>query len=613
MKVTHDFVDICLKFMLCKSENPVEDKELIRTTSNKCLICGYIKFIIYHYIESIIKKDKGNNAVVDLPNINPGNSFIPVNLFIAKLLSEKISENPNQDASVILSSTPYSAEYSDRIIYFENASLSLAELKDIISTITIRYKFAKLLKKDESYTKLIEKIRKNKFSVAHDVVTEYEKVITDMYFDLCLTKDSIADNIDVNADKKFPKHISTNRDNLQSLIKNMLEVKKSSNTTKSGFKVFDEEFSHGGFEPGRIYILTGVSGFGKSMWMLSSAVKSAEYYDSIAKPNNQDPQAKQVKNVYIFISAENQIYETLSRYITMRLNKITESELLNWEEAEINENLNKLVFNNSFIEFIYVDPYKTNITDIIMHIERTINKYGELEKENPNISYALKAVYVDYLDLIKPIQTTDLYRLELGFVTMELKSIAIKYSVPVITLTQMNDYNFDNNITKYKMPPLSSLTESRKKVENADTILVLHGDVELLSKMQINDNEDLSKYQKTENELFGIISVIKNRGHKKGKFHVYIDYEYRKIIGLNDDRSCNSKSEYFQTYISHFKVKGISIKQFGNFANTPISGNVATFDNNIIKNQNEAFQNTITYMPENTYNNTDSSEMIFKF
>jgi replicative DNA helicase len=115
---------------------------------------------------------------------------------------------------------------------------------------------------------------------------------------------------------------------------------------------------------------------------------------------------------------------------------------------------------NNEKEIIYLEPYSSTIVDLSMHID-------QCKAKHPNKK--LRAVYVDYLDLMKSVNKTEQYRLELGYITAELKKLGNKYDVPIITATQLNSKGYDMD----KSPKLSSITESKKKVEHADFVALM--------------------------------------------------------------------------------------------------------------------------------------------
>ena len=68
----------------------------------------------------------------------------------------------------------------------------------------------------------------------------------------------------------------------------------------------------------------------------------------------------------------------------------------------------------------------------------------------------------------------DLYRLELGHITLSLKTLAVQYNIPVITASQLGRSAY--RITDSKDLNLDQMSESIKKVEHADFVMLLAKD-----------------------------------------------------------------------------------------------------------------------------------------
>jgi len=98
-------------------------------------------------------------------------------------------------------------------------------------------------------------------------------------------------------------------------------------------------------------------------------------------------------------------------------------------------------------------------------VDEAIEKYG---KES------IAGLYVDYLDLLKTDTKYDIYRMELGHITLSLKTLAVQYNIPVITATQLGRSAY--KISDPKELGLEQISESIKKVEHADFVALLAKD-----------------------------------------------------------------------------------------------------------------------------------------
>ena len=118
----------------------------------------------------------------------------------------------------------------------------------------------------------------------------------------------------------------------------------------------------------------------------------------------------------------------------------------------------------------YFPATTVSCLDLMGVIDDTIEQYG---KE------AIAGLYIDYLDLLKTDTKYDIYRLELGHITLALKTLAVQYNIPVITGTQLGRSAY--KIDKSTDLSVDIISESIKKVEHADF-------VGLLAKDPVDDN-----------------------------------------------------------------------------------------------------------------------------
>jgi replicative DNA helicase len=98
-------------------------------------------------------------------------------------------------------------------------------------------------------------------------------------------------------------------------------------------------------------------------------------------------------------------------------------------------------------------------------LDDVIDKYGK---------DAIAGLYIDYLDLLKTDMRYDIYRMELGHITLSLKTLAVQYNIPVITATQLGRSAY--KISDSRDLGVDQISESIKKVEHADFVGLLAKD-----------------------------------------------------------------------------------------------------------------------------------------
>jgi replicative DNA helicase len=151
----------------------------------------------------------------------------------------------------------------------------------------------------------------------------------------------------------------------------------------------------------------------------------------------------------------------------------------------------------------YFPARSISTLDLMGVLDDVVEEYG---KE------AVAGLYVDYIDLLKTDTKYDLYRIELGDITLALKTVAIEYNIPVITATQLTRDVY--RINDPQSLTLSMMSESIKKVEHADCVI-------LLAKDPVDDTVVHGK-------------VGKNRSGKANlSIDFKVDFERYKFISAN--------------------------------------------------------------------------------
>lgn len=501
--LTEDFLKIVLKFIFCDFEYEDEKDDYSYEDKSKIIVFNNIRSILEYYDE----KEKPI-TLLEL--------FDTTKTLVEKIISNNYTYNKDiiKDSLLNLSET-----ISNYINYISENKITFYEYMQIVYHISYRDKYVKMFKEKDEYINFMKKIEDGNFLDINKTVQQYENLLNKLYFDFSMNKDNLIDNDLLLSNKNFPKEAIIDK-NIIDVFTDINKYYLNVTSVSSGFYQFDDGFSFNGFESGRLYLGASQPGFGKSLFLLSSMVKSCKYYDT-KEGKNKLIDGK--KNLYIYITAENQIYETLIRYASM----VVDSTNLNVKDI-INKKDNfdfkkELYFENSVIEIKYVSAYNTTTGDIMVLIDKIKAKYNSSE-------YILRCIYVDYLDLIKPMNKTDMYRLELGFVTMELKNISIRYNAPIVTVTQINNYNVTEK------PDLGLLKESKTKGENADCVFILL------------DNPQYKQYNNDKEKIIDV-HIIKNRGYKKGIFSIYVNYDYKKLIGCSSFGEISKNYEYLESYI----------------------------------------------------------------
>lgn len=390
---------------------------------------------------------------------------IPINIknkydCLKKICQLKIDGKENGN---ILDSIFSGGRFNDEeLINFVNQKseeeLSDDEVNDIIRQIRLRRKLNILFKNYDQINNLVDLIKSGDFESNDDLVNIYESTVKGMYVSLSECNRSIELESSSTLDFK--------NDDYSPIIETI--KKKYSNVVKTptGYKVFDDEVLNGGFEPSRVYVFAGAPGGGKSTFLNNIIVNSASSCMNEYQKLDLNNDANTVYNVnkekiYLYITLENSLDESLLRTYQPLFNRTT-TQTIN----DINEGLD--------IKKSIIGEFEKNNTNVIMKyfagksissidIRMILDSILDTNKDS-----IIAGVFIDYLDLVLPSINYELYRLELGQVILDCKSLAVDYNLPVIIPTQLGrgSYRAEDS----SQLNLDMVGESVKKIENADMI-----------------------------------------------------------------------------------------------------------------------------------------------
>lgn len=434
--ITESFINSCFSVLLCKNVKVRRDKTLFRDIlkileffDNKTV---EVPVIIQSKIDCLTKicdlksEDREDDNIVD--SILASKKFEKISQFIF----DRLNENP-----------------TDKV------------LNDHIRQIRLRKKLGNLFTNVDDVEKLLNSIKSGSFESIDDIILDYESVVKQLY--TRMMEENRMASIEATSSLDLFK------DDYAHVTDKIVDSYDKKNTIPTGYSLFDNEILRGGFEASRIYIFGGGSGSGKST-LLNNLINNAATQDKsmlmspIDAAQKQDGQQDQ-KNVFVYITLENTIEESFLRTYQALFNK-TDTQVL----SDIAKGINlkeKVVFElnktNSTIIMKYFPAKSISSIDIRMVLDDVSSEYGRA---------AIKGVYVDYLDLlISDTKYDNMYRLELGDITLGLKSIAVDYNVPLITVTQLGRSVY--RVESAHQLEVDQMSESIKKVEHADFIALI--------------------------------------------------------------------------------------------------------------------------------------------
>jgi len=360
-------------------------------------------------------------------------------------------DDPNIEKDTLVDNvltTGYFQDLEGYINGINQMDLTDEQVSKCIDTIAKRKSLIAIDKSVDVVQKFSDKLKTNGFASAEEATKEWQDLISTAHTDI------------INKERNKHLHDITDLDLLNDDYEPVIHQIKLSysgvNSISTGYDSLDSKM-YGGFAPARLYMFCAPSGGGKSVMLINLAKNAVD-----RNLTRNDPE----RAVYIYFTLENLIDETLVRLYSCLSNKTTSSIIENYEKERtlIPQTIKSwLNDNNAVLKIKYFKPQQTNCFDLLSYC-------NDIKTQNPN--YNIKGIYIDYLDLMKPNaknQSFDAYRLELGQVSIDMKTLAVLLRVPVITCTQVNRAAYD---PKNKMN-LANVGESMKKVDNSDWICMI--------------------------------------------------------------------------------------------------------------------------------------------
>ncbi len=426
--------------------------------------------------------------------------------------------------SAILASIAISQKYKKYLDLIKRVSETTMDQKEQmtqIKTIQNLVAWCQLNKTFKKFSDYQEIVMSRNFDTIDEVITEWK--------DLVKTASSDVSEYELKSRNELISSLNTRDDSLEQIIEEIRKKYSKENVITSGIAELDQEFLNAGFQPSRVYMFAGISGVGKSLLLLNMAIRASlsnPYENQFIKPyNNFDWLGDGPQRIFLYVTMENYPYETWGRLYCSLLKKTKEEMLKLLFNRTISSESIKKKMNEKMAMFassIQIDYFPANTISPVT-IAGLIQKYNQ----NPGRG-SVKAVYIDYLDLLQPDERREFYRLDLGEIASNLKSIAGRFEIPIITATQLNRQAYKSS----KKSELGSemISESIQKLFISDFSAMMIRD-DSSSKDKDRDTDDLP--QKV------TLKIDKNRDGKTGQTQIYFDYKRSRFL---------TKSEYLEEF-----------------------------------------------------------------
>lgn len=347
-------------------------------------------------------------------------------------------------------------QYSDYIESKIHEEVDKKTISDNLEQVKIRKRLASLFSNYDKVISFMEDVKSGSFSSIDEITADFETFIKEQY---CTFMEMRRGEIVESASS-----LDLSVDNYDSVI-DAIRSKYREETTLTGYDLLDYHLG-GGLHKGRLYIWAGGSGSGKSTFLVNMMTK-AILSEKVKEKNKKNKS----KKVYLYITLENLVDETLMR-VYQSMYGVTGESVINEiidSNGKITQSIKqkiveKLEDANVSIVVKYFPKFSITPTDVALVIDEVSSTYGA-----DNIS----AVFLDYLDLLeldtRKNKVYDSYRLELSKITSHLKNIAVEYSVPMVSVSQLGREIYGKTLDA-KSLHLGLMSEAIKKVEHADFI-----------------------------------------------------------------------------------------------------------------------------------------------
>lgn len=385
-------------------------------------------------------------------------------------------------------STPLTDHIVDDI---DKLKLSYDETKYLIKCIDDRVEYGYTLTLKDAYQKILNKIEDGDFK-------SYKSVSEDLY-DIASSVINIKRNTNsLDSDMTF----SLRDDCFENVVSEAVQKLKDKNRVfLTGIRRLNTILSPG-YQSKRLYTYLAFPGGGKSQILLKAALDIKKYNPHIvAKDPNKTP-------AVLLITMENDIDETIERLFNM---KVTSEDIRNYTPKQI---IRKLKEEG---EMTLSD--KNNIDIVIKYYANrsidTNDLYGII-KDLYDDGTEVIALILDYVKRIRPAERANTEKEELKNITNELKTLAKKLDLAVITAQQLNRtassvvdaaiQNKKEDVTR--LVGRDGVAGAWEIIENSDVVIIINqeikadtGDVYLtfkLLKRRYRSSEDDEKLKRLE-------------------------------------------------------------------------------------------------------------------
>lgn len=394
--------------------NPVRK---IKFKFDRAMLNTFIRYI-YSDSKSISKMNLSNlNKLLEITDedVYIVNRELYTRLTFAKKSLEAILMKGlvNRD-SIIAYAREMNNDLSDQIIQEldQNGEINEDEIRFVTKAVSDRLQYCFIMIHKEMISKVFYRLDTGDYKYLKDIIQDVKDSCNDMMNDI-----RKADT------KNRNETFSLDPDVFESLVTETVnEATNPASILVTGLKTLNLMLSPG-YMPGRLYLYLGITGGFKSAMLLSTC-----YW--IKKYNRIQPSSPGKRPTILYISNENTIHESIIRLFNMSTSPNDITEYSPQDAIKLMRERGGLTLKDETdidIVMQYYGNFEISTSDVYSIIE-------DLEDQNREVV----CFVLDYIKRIRPAQRAMDERSQLANVSNELKDLAIRKQIPVITAQQIN-------------------------------------------------------------------------------------------------------------------------------------------------------------------------------
>lgn len=378
--------------------------------------------------------------------------------FLTKALEARLENNIN-DRDIILTYINGGLSFPIDFLDYDKLILSKDEILYVHSLVseTLQYQF--IYNKIDDIQDICTRFKTSDYMNRGMIVDEFENMVDDLKNNFRRSK--------VN-DNSIDMTFSLKEGTFQNAVINTYNmITNPSRRLITGMQGLNE-MTGGGFESGRVYMLLGTSGVGKSITLLNLIYQMKRFNTNykLADPTKTP--------CIVLLTMENTVVETITRLFDLVIENSLGME--NYKVGDVVNMLRtqgELVLNDSSPIDIVI-KYKANKSIDTSYL---YTLYDDLEDEG----YEMICLVQDHVKRIRSVYTNSDIRLELGDIVNELKVFAAAKDIPVITNSHLNrdaarileDASRKGNQDLGKLLGKSNTGESMLMIDNLDCGIII--------------------------------------------------------------------------------------------------------------------------------------------